>query len=183
VPRKHLPRGRVPRKSVPRGRVPRKSLARAKLSHVRSDGSVTMVDVGAKALTQRSATAQALVRMNDATYRALKAGTLKKGDALATAQTAGILAAKRTSELIPLCHPLLLTDIRIVVTLAQKNCAAITCTVRCSGQTGVEMEALTGATVAALTIYDMCKAMDRGMTIDSVALLEKSGGRSGAYRR
>ena len=156
---------------------------KAKLSHVRPDGSVRMVDVGRKARTARTATAAAVVRMSGAAHRALKAGTLVKGDALATAQIAGVLAAKRTPELIPLCHPLQLTHVDVAIRLAAANTAVVTCTASCNGPTGVEMEAMTGACVAALTLYDMCKAADRGIVIESVRLLEKSGGKSGSYRR
>ncbi|HYK52344.1 MAG TPA: cyclic pyranopterin monophosphate synthase MoaC [Candidatus Eremiobacteraceae bacterium] len=155
---------------------------KAKLSHVRPDGSVSMVDVGAKRATQREASAQAIVRMNAAAHRALKSGDLKKGDALATARIAGIMAAKKTASLIPLCHPLALTYIDVDIVLRGSNTATVTCSARCTGPTGVEMEAMTGACVAALTIYDMCKALDRGIVIESVKLLAKSGGRSGAYR-
>ena len=156
---------------------------KAKLTHVKSDGSVRMVDVGAKKLTERIATAEAIVRMNAAAHRALKQGSTKKGDALAAAQIAGILAAKKTADLIPLCHPLALTDVDLQVRLASGGAAIVTCTARCVGPTGVEMEAMTGACVAALTLYDMCKALDRGISIESVKLLEKSGGKSGTYRR
>jgi len=155
---------------------------KAKLSHVRPDGSVNMVDVGAKRATQREASAQAIVRMSAAAHRALKSGDLKKGDALATARIAGIMAAKKTASLIPLCHPLALTYIDVDIALRGSNTATVTCSARCTGPTGVEMEAMTGACVAALTIYDMCKALDRGIVIESVKLLAKSGGRSGAYR-
>lgn len=156
---------------------------KAKLTHVRSDGSVRMVDVGRKSPTQRVAAAQAVVRMNKAAHRALKSGSLKKGDALATAQIAGVLAAKRTADLIPLCHPLPLTHIDVAIRLRGDDSAVVVCTAKCLGPTGVEMEAMTGACVAALTLYDMCKALDRGIVIDSVQLLEKSGGKSGTYRR
>jgi len=141
-----------------------------------------MVAVGAKRATQREASAQAIVRMNAAAHRALKSGDLKKGDALATARIAGIMAAKKTASLIPLCHPLALTYIDVDIVLRGSNTATVTCSARCTGPTGVEMEAMTGACVAALTIYDMCKALDRGIVIESVKLLAKSGGRSGAYR-
>ena len=156
---------------------------RAKLSHVRADGTVRMVDVARKKVTERSATAQATVQMNAAAFRALQRGTVIKGDALATAQIAGVLAAKRTAELIPLCHPLALTHVDVAIRLTGTNAAVVICTTKCLGPTGVEMEAMTGACVAALTLYDMCKALDRGMTVESVRLLEKSGGKSGTYRR
>jgi cyclic pyranopterin phosphate synthase len=155
---------------------------KAKLSHVRPDGSLTMVDVGAKRATLREASAQAIIRMNAAAHRALKSGDLKKGDALATARIAGIMAAKKTASLIPLCHPLALTHVDVDISLRGRDTAAVTCSASCTGPTGVEMEAMTGACVAALTIYDMCKALDRGIVIESVKLLAKSGGRSGTYR-
>lgn len=151
------------------------------MTHVRADGSVKMVDVGPKRATAREASAQAIVRMNAAAHRALKSGDLKKGDALATARIAGIMAAKRSADLIPLCHPLALTHVDVDVALRGRDTVALTCTARCTGQTGVEMEAMTGACVAALAIYDMCKALDRGIVIESVRLLRKTGGRSGTY--
>ena len=156
---------------------------RKTLTHVRGDGSVRMVDVGAKASTHRTATAEAIVRMNGKAYHALSKGLVQKGDAAAAAQIAGILAVKRTPELIPLCHPLKLDSIDVKVKLRGRNSVVITCSVSCTGPTGVEMEAMVGAGVAALALYDMCKALDRGMTIESLRLLEKSGGKSGAYRR
>ena len=119
-------------------------------------------------VTARTAVAEAVVRMAPAARRALKAGSLKKGDALAAARIAGVLAAKRTAELIPLCHPLALTDIDVVPEFVGRDRVRITCSASCVGPTGVEVEALTGAAIAALTIYDMCKAMDRGITIESV---------------
>jgi len=156
---------------------------RKTLSHVAPDGSVRMVDVGAKRATARAATAEAVVRMNATAHAALKAGSVRKGDALATAQIAGVLAAKRTAELIPLCHPIALSHVDVAIRLRGRDAAVITCTAKCVGQTGVEMEAMTGACVAALTLYDMCKALDRGITIETVRLIEKSGGASGRYRR
>lgn len=142
-----------------------------------------MVDVGAKPRTERRAVAEARVKMSSAAFAALRAGTIAKGDALTTAQIAGIAAAKKTSELIPLCHPVPLTHVAVTLTLPARGDVHIRCETACVGTTGVEMEALTGAAVAALTIYDMCKALDRRMTITSVALLEKSGGRSGTFKR
>jgi cyclic pyranopterin phosphate synthase len=142
-----------------------------------------IVDTSAKPNTARTATAEALVRMAQAARRALKAGSLKKGDALAAARVAGILAAKRTAELIPLCHPLALNDIDVSIEFSGRDGVRISCSASCIGPTGVEMEALVGAAIAALTIYDMCKAMDRGITIESVRLLEKAGGASGRWRR
>jgi cyclic pyranopterin phosphate synthase len=142
-----------------------------------------MVDTSGKPNTARVATAEAVIRMTPDTRRALKAGSLKKGDALAAARIAGILAAKRTADLIPLCHPLALNDIDVAIEFSGRDAVRITCTASCSGPTGVEMEAMTGVSIAALTVYDMCKAMDRGITIESIRLLEKSGGASGRWRR
>jgi cyclic pyranopterin phosphate synthase len=143
-----------------------------------------MVDVGAKNETEREAVAAARVRMKPETLRLLRAGDLPKGDVLGTARVAGIMAAKRTSELIPMCHPLMLTHVAVEFGLDEQAAAVdIRATVRCKGQTGVEMEALTAASVAALTIYDMAKAVERGMVIDDVRLLEKRGGKSGHWQR
>jgi cyclic pyranopterin phosphate synthase len=141
------------------------------LSHVDESGSVRMVDVGGKPLSRRRAVAHAEVRMSPGTTDRLR--DLPKGDALATAQLAGIMAAKRTSDLIPLCHPLPLSSIEVVLDVGD-DAVAITAAVVTTAQTGVEMEALTAATVAALTIYDMCKAVDKAMTITDVRLLEKT---------
>jgi cyclic pyranopterin phosphate synthase len=141
------------------------------LSHVDESGSVRMVDVGGKPLSRRRAVAHAEVRMSPGTTDRLR--DLPKGDALATAQLAGIMAAKRTSDLIPLCHPLPLSSIEVVLGV-RDDAVAITAAVVTTAQTGVEMEALTAATVAALTIYDMCKAVDKAMTITDVRLLEKT---------
>lgn len=154
------------------------------LSHLDASGTATMVDVGDKSVTTRTARAQAYVHMASETLAAIVAGNAPKGDVLGTARIAGILAAKRTHELIPLCHPLLLTKVAVdfVVNEAASR-IEITTFVRCSGQTGVEMEALTAASVAALTIYDMAKALDKAMTIDEICLLEKHGGKSGDYVR
>ena len=154
-----------------------------RLTHVARDGSVRMVNVGAKASTARTAIAEATITMSPAAARALKEGALKKGDALAVARIAGIQAAKRAAELIPLAHPLALSHVDVECAFRGTRSVRVTCTASVSAQTGVEMEALTGAAVAALTIYDMCKAMDRGMTIDGLRLLEKRGGGSGVYRR
>jgi cyclic pyranopterin phosphate synthase len=141
------------------------------LSHVDESGSVRMVDVGGKPLSRRRAVAHAEVRMSPGTTDRLR--DLPKGDALATAQLAGIMAAKRTSDLIPLCHPLPLSSIEVALDV-RDDAIAITAAVETTAQTGVEMEALTAATVAALTIYDMCKAVDKAMTIADVRLLEKT---------
>jgi cyclic pyranopterin monophosphate synthase len=141
------------------------------LSHVDESGSVRMVDIGDKPLSRRRAVAHAEVRMSPGTTDQLR--DLPKGDALATAQLAGIMAAKRTSELIPLCHPLPLSSVEVALDVGE-DAVAITAAAETTAQTGVEMEALTAATVAALTIYDMCKAVDKAMTITDVRLLEKT---------
>jgi cyclic pyranopterin monophosphate synthase len=150
-----------------------------KLSHYDSVGRVKMVDVSSKPATLRQAVASARVKMSAAALRTARQNP--KGDPLEIARVAGIAAAKRTAELIPLCHPLLLSHIDVQVNFC-KNGVEISSTVRTTGPTGVEMEALTAAAVAALTVYDMCKAADRGMEISELRLLEKSGGRSGHYR-
>ncbi len=141
-----------------------------------------MVDVGDKAVTRRRAVARGTVSMSPATAAAIAGGHLPKGDVLAVARVAGIQAAKRTADLIPLCHPLPLTSVTVGIEVGQAS-VEITATVETTGQTGVEMEALTAVTVAALTVYDMCKSADKEMAIGEVALWEKSGGRSGDYRR
>ncbi len=154
-------------------------------THFDAAGAARMVDVGGKPETERSATASALVRMDPATRAKIQDGTAsKKGDVLAVARIAGIQAAKKTGDLIPLCHPLALTSVSVDFSWPDDPARlAITATARIFGRTGVEMEALTAVTVAALTIYDMCKAVDRGMTIERVLLEEKSGGQSGDFRR
>lgn len=153
------------------------------LTHVDTEGRARMVDVSGKAETDRVAVAGALVVMQPETLARIQAGDIAKGDVLAVARIAGIMAAKRTSELIPLCHPLGLTSAQIdLVCVPQKSAVEITATCRVKGPTGVEMEALTAASVAALTIYDMCKAIDRSMTVTEIRLLHKSGGRSGDYK-
>ena len=151
------------------------------LTHIDADGAARMVDVGEKAATQRVATAAARVAMLAETAAAIRDGNMKKGDVLATARIAGIMAAKRTSDLIPLCHPIALSNVEVALTV-ESDGVTIEATARCTGPTGVEMEALTAASVAALTIYDMAKAIDRGMRIEGVRLLAKSGGRSGDWR-
>jgi cyclic pyranopterin phosphate synthase len=154
------------------------------LTHLDEQGRATMVDVGAKTVTTRTAVAAGEVCMAPATLAAIRDGAAPKGDVLAAARIAGILAAKRTPELIPLCHTLLLTKVAVDFEIdAPGSRVLITATVRCSGQTGVEMEALTAVSVAALTIYDMAKAIDKGMVIGSIRLLEKQGGKSGDWRR
>ena len=154
------------------------------LTHLDERGQAAMVDVSAKAVTVRTAVAQAEVHMLPATLDAIRDGAVPKGDVLAAARIAGIMAAKRTPELIPLCHTLLLSKVAVDFTLDQeRSCVVIHATVRCTGQTGVEMEALTAASVAALTIYDMAKALEKTMTITSICLLEKQGGKSGDWQR
>jgi indole-3-glycerol phosphate synthase len=152
------------------------------LSHTDLDGRAHMVDVSAKDETDRVAVAGVRVRMKPATLARIQAGDIAKGDVLATARIAGIMAAKRTSELIPLCHPLALTAVAVDLTCnAERSTVEIAATCRLKGRTGVEMEALTAASVAALTIYDMCKAIDRGMVVTDLRLLRKEGGKSGTY--
>jgi cyclic pyranopterin phosphate synthase len=154
------------------------------LTHLDASGQANMVDVGAKPATERRALAQATVRVSPQTARIVLAGDAPKGDVIGTARIAGIQAAKRTSELIPLCHPLALTFIGVEASVdAEQGEIVISAEARTTGQTGVEMEALTAASVAALTIYDMVKGVERGAEIASVLLLEKSGGRSGEWRR
>lgn len=153
-----------------------------RLTHVDAEGRLAMVDVSDKAVTRRVAKAQAVVHMAPATATALDAGTLEKGDAIAVARLAGVMAAKRTAELIPLCHGLPLDHVDVVITIHADR-AEILATATTTARTGVEMEALTAASVAALTIYDMAKAIDRGMVIAGVCLLEKHGGRSGSWVR
>ena len=156
----------------------------AGLSHVAADGTARMVDVGAKADTARMARATGSIVMAPATLEAIVANALAKGDVLGVARLAGIMAAKRTADLIPLCHPIALTD--VAVTLSPDRSlpgVRVEAVARTVGKTGVEMEALTAASVALLTIYDMAKAIDRGMTIGEIALAEKTGGASGAFAR
>ncbi|MCQ4347642.1 cyclic pyranopterin monophosphate synthase MoaC [Pseudomonas stutzeri] len=152
------------------------------MTHLDARGRASMVDVTEKAVTAREASAEALVRMQAQTLELIVGGGHPKGDVFAVARVAGIMAAKKTHELIPLCHPLLLTGIRVELEAQGSDTVRIVATCRLAGQTGVEMEALTAASVAALTLYDMCKAVDRGMSIERVRLLEKSGGKSGDYR-
>ena len=154
----------------------------SKLSHVGPDGTARMVDVGEKAITAREAVARGSVTMSATARRLVRTGVVKKGDPLQAARLAGIMAAKRTSELIPLCHPLLLSHVSVDLTPTRTG-YTIEARVRTSGQTGVEMEALTAVAVAGLTIYDMLKAVDKGMVIGEIRLIEKRGGNSGEYRR
>ncbi len=151
-------------------------------SHLDERGNAVMVDVTDKAVTSRQATACGRIRMSEDCFRAVRGEALPKGDVLAAARVAGIMAAKRTAELIPLCHILCLTKCGVDFLLHEdtREAEAI-CTVRCEGKTGVEMEALTGATVALLTVYDMCKALDKRMVIGDVHLVEKRGGKSGDF--
>jgi cyclic pyranopterin phosphate synthase len=154
-----------------------------KLSHIDDKGAARMVDVSDKAATQRTARAEGFVAMAPETLALVEKGTAKKGDVLATARIAGIMAAKRTHELIPLCHPLAITKASVDIAPSQTPPGLrVTAEVKVAGPTGVEMEALTAVSVACLTIYDMLKAADKAMTIGGVRLLEKSGGRSGTYR-
>ena len=155
-----------------------------KLTHLDSKGHAHMVDVGEKPISAREAVAEGWIRMQPATLALIQEGGHKKGDVFAAARIAGIMAAKKTAELIPLCHPIALTAVDVELEPDVRQ-SAVRCrvTVRTSGQTGVEMETLTAVQIALLTIYDMCKAADRGMTITDVALLSKSGGRSGNWAR
>nr|WP_256930209.1 cyclic pyranopterin monophosphate synthase MoaC [Pseudomonas sp. D1HM] len=152
------------------------------MTHLDSQGRANMVDVTDKAVTSREATAQAVVRMRPETLDMIVSGGHPKGDVFAVARIAGIQAAKKTSDLIPLCHPLMLTSVKLELSAQGTDAVLIVARCKLAGQTGVEMEALTAASVAALTIYDMCKAVDRGMTIESVRVLEKSGGKSGHFQ-
>ena len=154
-----------------------------KLTHLDDKGEARMVDVTDKAVTAREARAEAILRMAPETLRMILDGEHPKGDVLAVARIAGIMAAKKTHELIPLCHSLNLTSVKVDLEAGEDGTSVVVRT-RCklSGQTGVEMEALTAASVAALTLYDMCKAVDRGMVIEAVRLLEKTGGRSGHWQ-
>lgn len=153
------------------------------LSHFDEHGASRMVDTSDKPETLREARASGLIRLAPATVALIRDRTLAKGDVLEVARLAGIMAAKRTGELIPLCHPLPLTGVRIDFAFQGEAALAIEATVRLVGRTGVEMEALTAVSVAALTVYDMCKSVDRTMTIERIRLEEKSGGRSGTFRR
>ncbi len=151
-------------------------------THFDAAGNAVMVDVSAKPVTDRTATARARVVMNAETLAMIEAGTAKKGDVLGVARIAGIMAAKRTADLIPLCHPLPIAAVTIELTADRDGHAIeIAATVRTTGQTGVEMEALTAASVAALTVYDMCKSVDRGMRIEALRVVRKAGGKSGEF--
>ena len=153
-----------------------------RLTHFDEAGNARMVDVGEKPATERSATAKGSVLMQPETIALIQHGGVKKGDVLSVAQLAGIMGAKRTPDLIPLCHPLALTSVKVELSIdAARNAVDITATCKLTGQTGVEMEALTAVSVAALTVYDMVKAVDRGMKITEIRLTHKSGGKSGSY--
>jgi cyclic pyranopterin phosphate synthase len=151
-------------------------------SHLNESGQAHMVNVGGKDITSRRAVARCNVQMSPATSTAIASATLPKGDVIATARIAGIQAAKKTSDLIPLCHPLMLSAVTVNISVGE-GVVAIEAVVETTGQTGVEMEALTACSVAALTIYDMCKSADKSMVIGELALWEKSGGRSGVFQR
>lgn len=154
------------------------------LTHLNAKGEAHIVDIGQKAVTRRRAVAQALLEARPETIAAILGGTLKKGDALAVARIAGIMAAKRTAELIPLCHAIALTHVEVeVAPTTEKTQLLITATAETTDRTGVEMEALTAVSIAALTLYDMGKAMDRAMIVSSICLVEKSGGKSGDFMR
>ena len=153
-------------------------------THFNDSGRAKMVDVGEKAVTERIATAGGKVLVNPETFRLIKEGGMKKGEVLGTSQIAGIMAAKKTSDIIPMCHPLMLTGIDIDFNMVEETSTIeIKATVKCKGVTGVEMEALTAASAAALTIYDMCKAVQKDMIIDRICLLSKTGGKSGDIRQ
>lgn len=155
-----------------------------KLTHINAKGDAHMVDVGGKDSTERVAVAEGFIEMLPETLELIVNGNNKKGDVLAVARVAGIMAAKKTSELVPLCHPIPISSVQVDL-MPDTPSASVHClaTVKTTGQTGVEMEALTAAQIALLTIYDMCKAVDRGMTMTNVRLLEKSGGNSGHWKR
>jgi cyclic pyranopterin phosphate synthase len=153
----------------------------SKLSHVNAKGEAHMVDVSSKEVTSRSAIARARVTMKPATLKLIKSGSAKKGDVLATARIAGIQAAKKTSDLIPLCHPLAISKVKVDFKLAAKH-IDVEAMVKVEGKTGVEMEALTACSIACLTLYDMVKAVDRGIVISDLRLVEKTGGKSGTFR-
>lgn len=153
------------------------------LTHFNEQGRARMVDISDKPVTERSATAETTVKMTPETLSRIKEGGIAKGDVRAVAQVAGIMAAKKTPDWIPMCHPLLLTGVNISFTDNGSDELYIEATVRITGKTGVEMEALTAVSAAALTVYDMCKAVDKGMEIGPTRLMEKTGGKSGDYRR
>lgn len=156
----------------------------ADFTHFNDEGRAKMVDVGEKPVTVRTAVAAARVLVNEETFRLIKTGGMKKGDVLTVAQVAGVMGAKRTPDLIPMCHPILIDGINLSLHLDEERCSVeIEATVSCAGRTGVEMEALTAASTAALTVYDMCKAVQKDMVITDLRLLRKSGGVHGDYER
>lgn len=161
----------------------RKADRRTQLSHVDTQGRARMVDVSAKPVTDREAVARGILRMQPQTLRLIRTGKIAKGEVLAVARVAGIMGAKRTAELIPMCHPLAIEVAGIDFTVTGPGTLQIEARVSVTGKTGVEMEALAGVSAAALTIYDMCKAVDRAMVISDIRLMEKRGGRSGEFRR
>ena len=172
--------------SSPKGKsfIKVKIMSETKLSHFDASGSAVMVDVSEKSVTARQAVARGIITMNAAAFAAVRDGTAQKGDVLGVARIAGIMAAKRTSELIPLCHPLPLSKLTVDFhLLPEQQAVEAVCTARTIGVTGVEMEALTGVSAALLTIYDMCKAVDKGMELGEIHLVEKTGGKSGHYVR
>lgn len=157
--------------------------AKKKLTHLDDKGAAQMVDVSAKAVTARSATAKGVIKMEAATLKLITGGKLAKGNALEVARLAGIMAAKKTADLIPLCHPLMISKVSVdFKPNAKTRSIEVEATVKLSGQTGVEMEALTAVSVACLTLYDMAKAVDRGMVINDIRLTHKDGGKSGEYK-
>jgi cyclic pyranopterin phosphate synthase len=175
--------GRRPKTNVRRPKADARKSNAGRLSHVNRAGEATMVDVGAKTPTARFARAEGRIKMSAAALRAIRSNSVKKGDVLGVARLAGIQAAKRTAELIPLCHPLPLTDVQVAFTIdAKLPGVRVETSVRTVAQTGVEMEALTAASVALLTVYDMTKSIDKGMIVERVRLLEKTGGKSGVWR-
>ena len=154
------------------------------LTHFDTAGNAVMVDVSDKNVTTRIATAKGTIKVNQAVYDAICNGTAKKGDVLGVARIAGIMGTKKTSDLIPMCHPLMISKCSVDFELQPETLSVeATCTVKVNGQTGVEMEALTGVNIALLTIYDMCKAIDKNMQITNICLMEKQGGKSGQYKR
>ena len=159
-------------------------MSETNLTHFDAAGNAVMVDVSEKPVTARQAVARGIITMNAEAFAAVERGTVKKGDVLGVARIAGIMATKRTSELIPLCHPLPLTKVSVDFTLLpERQAVEAVCTVKTTGVTGVEMEALTGVSAALLTVYDMCKAVDKGMELGEIGLVEKTGGKSGYYVR
>lgn len=159
-------------------------MSMADFTHFNDDGRARMVDVGSKSETERTAVAAGRVLVNSETFRLIKNGGMKKGDVLGTAQIAGIMAAKKTSDIVPMCHPLMLTGVDISFNLNEEmHAVEIKAEVKCKGVTGVEMEALTAVSAAALTVYDMCKAVQKDMIIDRICLLSKKGGKSGDIRQ